>query len=345
MLQVSLTTTHRNVSRGSPSPDELEGVVALLDLLPRWLKGRVANLAVLHRLHSGVGPSLTYVIVVCCVLICCSSCCVFWCLTERSTFERLETAKASKSTTSATTVPVRQSSLWPRPALNVLAVPPPRALAQMPLPVTMSLPSLSKPRERSKLNGILSVCVDELPADVTSVGGFQVVRIDDAGQEVALYAMVRMIKGFRELLLAVAPTFDRVLARCCPVHSSSYVHNDPCLTPCNSLDILDRDGKHWGTIIPLGSDSYSVIRGNKQVLAIEGIQEVGRLAIAVRLNDHTEPAAHAERVQAPGPVRLEMGVRPQLDPLLALACILGVVIFNPEERSPTPLLSVGECWS
>lgn len=347
VLQVSLAVTregHISASAKSPASRSDSTSVPWHSTLPHWLSVRVAafsNLG-LVRSHAAVQSGLLpFVAILASVLLCAACCCGLCCF--RMGRSKRDHSKAGK-------LPSRTSPLWSQPTLNVAAVPSPNTLAQMLPSITPAgIPPLSTPEERETLQGLLSVCVDQLPADVveTAVGEFDVMRHSAEGvQEVALYAEVRLTGGLRELVLSTSPTFLPVLIRCAPAANSCRLIDGRFSEPCGSLEIFDRDNRSWGAIWPVGSDSYAVIRGSKQVLAIEGIPEAGRLVVVCRQRSGAEPAAHAERVLPPdgGPVRLEVGVRPQLDPVAALACILGVVIFNPEERYPLALPSVGQSW-
>lgn len=158
--------------------------------------------------------------------------------------------------------------------------------------------------------------------------------------EAPLFASVTLgTTGQRELCLSPVPTMLPVLCRCTPSADSCEVSDGKLNMPCSQLDIRDGDGKFWGSIVPTGSDSYCVVRNGRQVLFVEGVQEVGRLLIFAA---GAEPLAHAARVVQNDVAMLEVGVKPQVDPILSLIVILGVVIFNPEERCPTPLPSVGD---
>lgn len=90
------------------------------------------------------------------------------------------------------------------------------------------------------------------------------------------------------------------------------------------------DGRIWGTMLPLSSDTYGVFfQGQKEpLIMLEGDQENGRLTAKVG----GEVVAHATR-DSDGD-HLEIGVNPHVDPILMLMCILAVVIFNPEEPEP-----------
>lgn len=295
-------------------------------------------------------PPPVLIVILACVLTCCSGCMLWCCCCGRPTEPRKGRSAArgtvgkSLATDSLTTPAAapgapKCSVMWDRPALDPAQVPPPRVLSQMPLPVTSGLPHLSKPHERAKLRGILSVRSDDLPSET---GDFEVLRVSDEGEEeVALHGRVQKHRGIRELLLA-ASSFDQAAVRCVPTRHPNVQAGEQQTEPCSAVELYNWDGNSWGTIMPRGSDSYAVVRVKDQVLAIEGIEEQGRLVVVSCGHTGAEPAAHAERVRPAdgGPKRVELGVRPQLDPLLALACVLGVLVFNPQEHLPTP--SVGK---
>jgi len=127
----------------------------------------------------------------------------------------------------------------------------------------------------------------------------------------------------RALLICSAACRGEPLASCAPTLSS---YSGATVDICSELEIRSRDNTLWGTLSPHGADSYAVLSGHRRVLSLFGDQDTGRLLVKIPSN---EVVAHAAR-DAVGQV-LELGMRPEIDPVLMLICILSVVIFNPEE--------------
>jgi len=157
-------------------------------------------------------------------------------------------------------------------------------------------------------------------ADSESTGSFDILR--GGPMEPVFAASVRPYGSCpRALLLSAATMRERPLASCAATSSRALYH-------CAELELRGQDNRFWGTLIAQGSDIYSVYQsGTRQVLVLEGDQANGRLV--VWLGD--EVVAHAAR--GPDGEHLEVGVRPQIDPVLMLICVLAVVIFNPEDAS------------
>lgn len=99
---------------------------------------------------------------------------------------------------------------------------------------------------------------------------------------------------------------------------------------CHKLEIRGKDNRMWGTLLPISSDSYGIYQARKDpVLTLDGDQENGCLTAKMG----GEIVARAARDRDGD--HLEVGVKPHIDPILMLMCVLGVVIFNPEEPEPT----------
>lgn len=269
------------------------------------------------------------------------------------------------------------SSRWLPPvgttprASAVASAPSPRSIARGPAAESMGRQLiLSPPSQWQRFGGLYSICAERLPADIenAATGTFELGRVDGGGggrgvrsslvgsagggalAEVPLFASVVVGQsGLRELFLSPTPAMSPVLCCCSPSPTGCMASEGRLLEPCSQLDIKDKDGALWGSIVPTGGDSYMVVHNGQQALIVEGVQEAGRLLIFAlpsrgSLPNLAEPVAHAARVVQNNVAMLEVGVKPHLDPILALTVILGVVIFNPEERCPTPLPSVGDMW-
>jgi len=120
----------------------------------------------------------------------------------------------------------------------------------------------------------------------------------------------------RALVIYAVGNRGELLASCAP----------SVVNPCSELEIRDQDSRVWGTLSPQGSDTYAVFQGHgRRVLNLLGNQDTGQLM--VKLGE--EVVAHAAHN---GPKKqVEIGIRPQVDPVLMLVCVLAVLIFNPEE--------------
>lgn len=127
----------------------------------------------------------------------------------------------------------------------------------------------------------------------------------------------------RALLICSAERRGEPLASCAPTMSS---YNGTSVEICSKLEIRGRDNTIWGTMSAQGADTYAVLSAHRRVLSLFGDQDTGRLIVKIPTD---EVVAHAAR-DAAGQV-LELGVRPEVDPILITICILAVVIFNPEE--------------
>jgi len=108
----------------------------------------------------------------------------------------------------------------------------------------------------------------------------------------------------------------QILASCAP----SMVNSG------SELQIRDQDGRIWGTLSARASNAYSVFQFHGQhVLDLFGNHDTGQLMVKIG----EEVVAHAVHN---GPKKeFEIGIRPQVDPVLMLVCVLAVLIFNPKE--------------
>jgi len=285
---------------------------------------------------------------------------------ERADRSRLDKGGRASELRSLPASSTRRLPVSNTPFANAVAsAPSPRSLARGPAaePLGRQL-ILSTPSQWPRFGGLYSICAEQLPADIETpaIGCFELGRVDGGGgrrstigsgqpTELPLFASVALgASGLRELVLAPSSTSSPALCCCTPSAGSCLVVDGKLLEPCNQLEIKDKDGMFWGSVVPTGSDSYSVLRNGQQALSVEGVQEAGRLLIFAARGSGSayaglaEPVAHAARVVINEVAMLEVGVKPHVDPILALIVILGVVIFNPEERCPTPLPSVGDMW-
>jgi len=128
----------------------------------------------------------------------------------------------------------------------------------------------------------------------------------------------------RALLICSAARRGEPLTSCAPALSS---YSGATEKICSKLEIRSKDNTVWGTLSPHGANSYAVFSGHRHVLSLFGDQDTGRLLVKISTN---EVVAHAAR-DAVGQV-LELGMRPEIDPILIIVCMLSVVIFNPKER-------------
>jgi len=184
--------------------------------------------------------------------------------------------------------------------------------------------TLVDPRIWSNVEPFFVVSVDQLPAEVGSIGDFQILR--GAMSEVAFKGSVTTTPPMRKRVFTLSlPGARGHLASCSPSPGACSVVGGIIVEPSTELQLRNKDNIIWGTLAPKGGDHYSVCRGSEQVLALEGDQEQGRLIVFIE----GEPVAHAAK--SPFGEHLEIGVKPNIDPVLMLLCVLSVVIFNPED--------------
>jgi len=159
--------------------------------------------------------------------------------------------------------------------------------------------------------------LQEIADSEDSTGAFEVWR-GGGGRPEPLFAASVLPWGSspRALVMYAVGNRGELLASCAP----SVIHAG------SELEIRDQDSRVWGTLSPQGSDTYAVFQGRgRRVLNLLGNQETGQLM--VKLGE--EVVAHAAHNGAKKQV--EIGVRPQVDPVLMLVCVIAVLIFNPEE--------------
>lgn len=176
----------------------------------------------------------------------------------------------------------------------------------------------------SHMEAFFLVQAERLPAEIGSVGDFDIIR--GVSQEIAFRANVTATPpmGKRVFTLSVPGRAGHLVA-CTPSPGACSVVQGQIVEPCSELQIKNKEDVVWGTLSARGGDRYAVRRRGEQVLALEGDQDSGRLIVFLE----GEPIAHAARSAASE--HLEVGVKPNIDPILMLACVLSVVIFNPEE--------------
>jgi len=216
------------------------------------------------------------------------------------------------------------------PARASSPAPSPRRIANMPTTNQAGRKLLlADPSIWNQFEAFFLIAADRLPAEVGTVGDFEILR--GVSHEPSFYASVACAPptGKRVFALAAAGR-PSALSSCAPSPGACPMVGGQAMEPCSELQIRNQDNIIWGTLTPRGADRYSVHRGKEQVLTLVGDQDSGRLV--VYLED--EPVAHAARSQ--GSEYLEVGVKPTIDPILMLTCILAVVIFNPEEVASQP---------
>lgn len=230
-------------------------------------------------------------------------------------------------------IPERPSFLSNRPSLNpISSAPSPRRMAGLALlrPGMERKLLISDPAMWSHMEAYFRVPIAQMPVESTSTGDFDIIR--GVSQETAFRASVVTTPpiGKRVLSLSV-PGRDVHLATLSPAPGACSVVGGQVVEPCSALQLRSKDGSVWGTLLSNGEDRYSVHRAGEQLLMLEGNQEEGCLVVFLE----GEPIAHAAR--SDGSKYLEVGVKPSVDPILMLACILAVVIFDPTDvATPVP---------
>lgn len=248
-------------------------------------------------------------------------------------------ALGSAAALSASYPPARPQLAMPeRPSIlstrEHTSAPSPRRLAGLALlrPGMERKLVISDPALWSHMEAYFRVPIAFLPAEAGSTGDFDILR--GVSQETAFRASVAATPpiGKRVFSLSV-PGRDGHLATISPAPGASSMLGGQVVEPCSMLQIQGKDGGVWGTLQPMDTDRYSVQKAGERLLTMEGNQEDGCLVVFLE----GEPIAHAARSH--GSKFLEVGVKPSIDPILMLACILAVVIFNPTEAAtPAPTL-------
>jgi len=157
--------------------------------------------------------------------------------------------------------------------------------------------------------------------DGDSTGNFD---ISCEGKSIIAASVLPWGAAPRALLICSAARRGEPLASCAPSMTS---YGGAAVEICSKLEIRSKDNTLWGTLSPQGSDSYTVMSAHRRVLSLFGDQDTGRLLVKIPTD---EVVAHAAR-DAAGQV-LELGMRPEIDPILMIVCILSIVVFNPEEN-------------
>lgn len=125
------------------------------------------------------------------------------------------------------------------------------------------------------------------------------------------------------LLQASSPSEEAAAARAASAAAFASCAPLGGREPCAELDICGKDGRPWGAIVFKGDGTYSLFR-DKTTLALTFQEDryTGRLlafaedeAVAA-----AQPCAESDDV--------EVGVKPDIDPILILVCVLGVLIFD-----------------
>jgi len=97
------------------------------------------------------------------------------------------------------------------------------------------------------------------------------------------------------------------------------------------LEIFDQHAQSWGTLIAQGGDNYVVRQaGQRQVLSLLGNQDTGQLQVKIG-DEVVAISAHND-----AHMQVEVGIKPEVDPILMLISILSVLIFNPEDLDSPP---------
>lgn len=149
-----------------------------------------------------------------------------------------------------------------------------------------------------------------------ATGDFEVLRGGSRQEPLWVVSVLPWGSAPRALVIYDARNRGECLAACAP----SVVNSG------SELEIRDQDGRIWGTLSPQGSDTYAVFQGpGRPVLNLLGNQDTGQLMVKIGEEIVAHAAHNGQKKQ------VEIGVRPQVDPVLMLVCVLGVLIFNPEE--------------
>jgi len=188
---------------------------------------------------------------------------------------------------------------------------------------------LVEPRTYAGMEPFFVVPVDQLYGDNGNTFDFKIST--GALGEVAFKGSVTSTPPMRKRVLTLSlPGARGHLATCSPSPGACAVVGGILVEPSTELQLRNRDNIVWGTLAPRGSDRYVVYRGSELVLTMEGDQEAGRLIVVLE----GEAIAHAAKSQFGE--YLEIGVKPNIDPVLMLLCMMSVVIFNPEEAHSPP---------
>lgn len=147
-------------------------------------------------------------------------------------------------------------------------------------------------------------------------GTFEIFRGNGAVEPVFQVSVMPWGSSPRALLIYAVERPAEMMACSAP----TSVDNDV------ELEIFDRHSRSWGTLIAQGGDMYAVRQdGGRQVLSLLGDQETGQLQ--VKLGEEVVAiSAHSAAVD-----QVEVGIKPEVDPVLMLISMLSVLIFNPED--------------
>lgn len=206
-----------------------------------------------------------------------------------------------------------------------LPTPSPRQLTQMPLSMAglqQRVQLCDADPAWSRVDPYFSIQTEDLYSVVEdeATGNFD---ISYEGKPIFAASVLPWGAAPRALLICLAARRGEPLASCAPTLSS---YSSAAEEICSQLEIRRRDNTVFGTLSPHGADSYAVLSGHRRVLSLFGDQDTGRLLVKIPTN---EVVAHAAR-DALGQA-LEVGMRPEVDPILMIICMLSVVIFNPED--------------
>mmetsp|Transcript_76347 Transcript_76347/g.227535 ORF Transcript_76347/g.227535 Transcript_76347/m.227535 type:complete len:257 (+) Transcript_76347:82-852(+) len=196
--------------------------------------------------------------------------------------------------------------------------------------------TIAKPEEWSQFrDAFFAVQVSDIPK---ATGAFQVLQGDPP--EPTLSAVVLQAdQGPCRLYLCppfqaepFADEADNVqavaraaLASCAPAKGRE---------PCTELEVRGRDGAPWGAVVSKADGSYSLFRDKRQLaLTLREDRKSGRI-LAHAQNE----VVAVVRLSAESDV-LEIGVKPNVDPILVLAFVLGIATFDLDRAVlPMPVL-------
>lgn len=223
--------------------------------------------------------------------------------------------------------------------------PSPRTLAKLERPQlledrrsVLSDPGIWLNREPAHFVVQSAQILDVADPEATACGGNSSINIDRAGPTGApagtvYVAVVQPLDGLpRALALCQPDDIGYPLCSCAPTETFGSAP----LGMCIGVELRDSHGKIWGSLAPYGVETYTVLQpGGREVLTVEGDQVAGRLVA----KEGDQVVAHAA-MDAEGR-QLEVGIKPKTDPLLVMAVVLAVLIFNPEDPRRSAAASMG----
>lgn len=125
------------------------------------------------------------------------------------------------------------------------------------------------------------------------------------------------------LLQAASPAEEAAAARAAAHAALASCAPRGGREPCAELDICGKDNRPWGAIVFKGDGTYSLFRDkNTLALTFQEDRQSGRLLAFAQ-----DEAVAVAQSSAESDV-VEVGVMPDIDPILILVCVLGVLIFD-----------------